>query len=153
MAKRYKRSFFSRKTKRASERHLRGGTVTVVGSNVVAYMYEASDPCTICNAVLDISMIEDNDVVRNDSMYYALVYIPEGYDVNSLSGGIANDMYNPTKNVLIAGALGQPSGVVVKRSYTSRKLASRDRIGLIVQGGAVGYEAKARWTLQFTTLH
>ena len=136
-----------------TERNIRGGDFTVIGANIVAYTYTANDPCKFCNATLDIGIMAD-DVVNKDAVYYALVYVPEGYDVNTLGyGSLSNDMYSPSKNVLIIGTIANPSSQVTKRAKVSRKMAKGDRIALIVTGGQASQPVTGRFTLQFTTVH
>ena len=64
---------------------------------------------------------------------YALVYVPEGYNVNNLTfPAVTDDMYNPTKMVIISGVCNSAGNEDHKSSRYSRKCAVGDRVALIL---------------------
>ena len=64
---------------------------------------------------------------------YALVYVPEGYNVNNLTfPAVTDDMYNPTKMVIISGVCNSAEMKIKKAQDTQGKCAVGDRVALIL---------------------
>lgn len=153
MARKYysrRRRYFRKK--QPTERSIRQGSFTSSNTSLTQYMYTATDPCKFCNCSLEIGLKVDNDPsTAQGPLWYALVYVPEGYDANPITISPVNDVYNPTKNVLIIGTLTNYGEMVTKWSKTSRKMMIGDRIALVILGGSE--YPSGSYTLQFTTVH
>ena len=63
-------------------------------------------------------------------IYYALVYVPEGYSANALFSSSAS-LYEPNQFVMQAGVMDASAGPIRIRSPISRNLNSGDSIWLI----------------------
>ena len=56
---------------------------------------------------------------------YALVYVPEGYNVNNLTfPAVTDDMYNPTKMVIISGVCNSAGNEDHKKLKILKKMCS-----------------------------
>ena len=97
-----RRSYRSKpRAKRPTDRVIRAGQAPVTNTTGTAYLWTATTPCTVTNFKLDIGEESANQYWP---VAYALVYVPEGYNVNSLTfPAVTDDMYNPTKMVIISG--------------------------------------------------
>ena len=108
----------SKKTNRQSDQ---AGQAPVTNSTGAAYIWTATTPCTVTNFKLDIGEESANQYWP---VAYALVYVPEGYNVNSLTfPALTDDMYNPTKMVIISGVCNSAGNEDHKSSRYSRKCA------------------------------
>ena len=144
------RSTYRRRSNRPSERILRGAVSGSIAPSTTetVYSYEVETPQTIMNISLDLSP-GDASVPHTP---YALVVVPEGYTANSINWpAISDDMYNPTKNVLIAGVLGPETSDMPRYVRIGRKMAHGDRIALLVYNAGVAPTA-VMYTLSFTAL-
>jgi len=140
----------NRRVSRPTDRTVRAGTNTATaGTQSTMYMYTATDPCTATRFRLDIGTITELPCV------YALVYVPEGYDVNTITYPATTvDLYNPTMNVLISGVITDNQVEDHKSSRYSRKLRIGDRIALILYNPVGNASAvTVNWELNFTTVH
>ena len=66
------------------------------------------------------------------SIYWALVYVPEGYSVNPMNGNPGASFYEPNQFVMAAGCNDPEAGPIRVRSPISRNLNSGDSIWLVV---------------------
>ena len=151
MVRYYRRRRFYRRNSRPTERTVRAGSTGDISPSqqAAAYVFTASDPCTATNFRLDTGIGSGNV----SSVVYALVYVPEGYDINNLNYPAVNDdLYNPTKCVLISGVLTDTVTEDHKFSRMSRKMAVGDRIALIYYNAGVN-SANCSFELSFTTVH
>ena len=119
--------------KRNAERRVRAGHSFVSsGLQVAAITYTADDAQTVRSIKLDVGLTTNAEGLVT-GVPYALVRVPEGYNPNSIVyPAIADDMYNPTEQVLISGVL--TDGSVEDHKYNSygRKMKAGDRMILIV---------------------
>ena len=72
------------------------------------------------------------------SLCYALVYVPDGYEPNSINvpaEGMAISMYEPNQFVISQGVVDQDSGPTRITSPLSRNLNSGDSVYLILSTG------------------
>ena len=65
-------------------------------------------------------------------LYWALVYVPQGYNPNTLNVQSASSFYEPNQNVMSCGLIDPDAGPIRIRSVISRNLNSGDSIVLIV---------------------
>lgn len=120
----------------------------------VGYLFTATDPCTATNFKLDTVAEVLGD--ETSPIAYALVYVPEGYDVNTINYPTTagtNNMYDPSKAVLIAGILSSLEQEDHKYSKYSRKLQTGDRLALIYFNSDDTATSSASFQLSFTTIH
>ena len=77
-----RRSYYRSKprAKRPTDRVIRAGQAPVTSSTGTAYLWTATTPCTVTNFKLDIGEESANQYWP---VAYALVYVPEGYNVNN----------------------------------------------------------------------
>ena len=145
-----------RRSKQPTDRSVRAGGFLVSTSQIVAYTYTATDPCKVCNLSLEIGL-DDNTDANSEKVYYAVVYVPEGYNVNTMQvTDVTQDLYNPTKNIMVVGVLTNDGGGAKKTfSRVSRKMAVGDRIALIINRVNNGstQDNTGNFVLQFTTVH
>ena len=127
----YKRRSRRRNSRRRpTERIIRAGQAPVINSTGAAYIWTADTPCTATNFRLDIGEESANTYWP---VAYALVYVPEGYSVNNLTfPALTDDLYNPTKMVIISGVCNSAGNEDHKSSRYSRKCSPGDRIALIL---------------------
>ena len=71
-------------------------------------------------------------------VYWALVYVPEGYEPNSINL-TGQGMYEPNQFVMNCGVMNVQGGPNRITSPISRNLNGGDRIYLILQASASGY--------------
>ena len=98
-----RRSYYKSKpsAKRPTDRVIRAGQAPVTNVTGTAYLWTATTPCTVTNFKLDVG---EERADQYWPVAYALVYVPEGYNVNALTfPAVTDDMYNPTKMVIISG--------------------------------------------------
>ena len=148
MYRRRKYAARARRPKRPSDRIIRAasGPVTATATSRT-FVYTATVPQTALNIKLDVGATTDEVLV------YALVYLPEGYDYNPIVWpAITDDIYNPTKNVLISGVLTDNSVEDHKTNRIGRKLATGDRIALLVRNTSASATAQFSFELSFTAL-
>ncbi len=93
-----------------------------------------------------------NTSTTDSSVYWALVYVPQGTTAGSLQTGTTS-LYEPNQFVIEAGVLDFSGGPLRIRSRLSRNLNSGDSIALLLypSGGsslAVAYVVKYAITLQ-----
>ena len=140
------------RARRPSERVIRGAHTTMPATQQAqAYVWTATDPCTVGNIRLDIGI---DGSIGVDPIPYALVYVPEGYNINNLTyPAVTDDMYNPTKSVLISGVLNNAGGDDHKFSRIGRKCSIGDRIALILLNTSASSPQSVGFELSFTTLH
>ena len=139
------------RNKRQTERIIRSNSGSVPsGNTTVAYIYEAESPVTITNWELDIlnRSTPSTTPTTANLIPYALVIVKQGYNANNITfPALSDDMYNPTKAVVISGVQSGTSEDH-KRSRYSRKLEIGDRVALLFYGGTsesqvVGYKLSA----------
>ena len=68
----------------------------------------------------------------NQSIFWVLVYVPEGYSVNHLQGTPGASFYEPNQFVMACGCNDPEAGPIRIRSPISRNLNSGDSIWLVV---------------------
>ena len=83
---------------------------------------------------LTISLSDPSDQFE---FWYALVYVPEGYQANALfpgfsTTGFTGSLYEPNQNVMSCGYIDPNAGPIRIRSNVARNLQSGDSIQLIV---------------------
>ena len=137
-----------RRAKRPSDRIIRAASGDVPATATTrSFVYTASVPQTARSIKLDVG------ATTNEPIAYALVYLPEGYDYNPIVWpAISDDLYNPTKNVLISGVLTDNSVEDHKTNRIGRKLATGDRIALLVRNTSSTATANFSFELSFTAL-
>ena len=144
---------FRRYSRRPSDRIVRAGQTGSIpaSTQVQAYFFQASEPLTATRFRLDTGAASS----ATPTGVYCLVYVPEGYDVNDITfPAVTDDLYNPTKNVLISGVLTQGETTEDhKFSSYSRKLATGDRLALVYYNTSGDTNANYFFELSFTTLH
>jgi len=120
--------------KRNAERHVRAGQSLVTpATQQTIYNFEASQACTVRSIKLDIGA---GGLSNNANIPYALVHVREGYNANTLTyPALANDLYNPTMDVLISGVITDNAVEDHKWNSIGRKLKAGDRLCLIVANG------------------
>ena len=142
----------ARKAKRPTDRVIRAGTTGPItpGTQADAYVFEADTPCTTVNFKLDCGAN-----TNSATLAYALVYVPEGYNINTINyPAVTDDLYNPTKNVLISGILTDQEMQDHKYSRIGRKMATGDRIALIFYNwNTISVSHQASFELSFTTMY
>ena len=117
-----RRSYYRSKprAKRPTDRVIRAGQAPVTSSTGTAYLWTATTPCTVTNFKLDIG---EESADQYWPVAYALVYVPEGYNVNSLTfPAVTDDMYNPTKMVIISGYATQQEMKITKAQDTQENV-------------------------------
>ena len=153
----YRRRALSRtsviRRKRPTERIVRAGVATLPSQgsapNVIGYVFTAKENGTVSNFKLENCIISMG-TGTNTTVPYAVVYVPEGYNANNLTWpAVVDDMYNPTKNVLMSGILINSENRDFKSSRYSRKVVPGDRICLIYQG-PVNNAITVGFTINFT---
>ena len=148
----YKKRRYAYKTKRPTDRIIQAGTATVpAASQVIGYVFEATDPCTATKFKLDCGLLSSTSA----GQAYALVYVPHGYNVNNIvypSVPPAN-MYEPSQNVLISGVLTNNGTEDQKYCRYGRKMRPGDRIALIFRNSSGQNPEEIGFELNFTTVH
>ena len=129
--KRYRRRY----TKRNAERAIRAGAVRlVVSTQQVAYTWTAKEACTVKSIRLDCGVSASSPSQVN--VPYVLVRVAEGYTANTMTyPALADDMYNPTDQVLISGVLTDGQSEDHKGNSIGRKMKAGDRMALIMLNG------------------
>ena len=119
--------------KRPTERFVRAGKSVVPPSvTTTGYVWTAVETGTVTNIKLDTGMDRDPATALQNAIAYALVYVPEGYNANALTfPALTDDLYNPTKNVLISGVLNSTAMEDHKFTKYSRKVVRGDRLCLL----------------------
>ena len=139
-----------RKAKRPTERIIRAGQAPVTNTTGSAYIWTADTPCTITNFKLDVGEESANTYWP---VAYALVYVPEGYNVNNLTfPAVSDDLYNPTKMVIISGVCNSSGNEDHKSSRYSRKCSPGDRIALIMISTRPSGTQPTNFELSFTVV-
>ena len=152
----YRRRNLSRnqviRRRRPTERVIRQGVATipaVSNANVVGYVFTAKENGTASNFKLE-NLIAGT-ATNSMTIPYALVYIPEGYDANTITWpAVTDDMYNPTKYALITGILFDNQVRDSKSSRYSRKMVPGDRIALLYRGTNSSVPAQCAFSINFT---
>ena len=152
----YRRRNLSRtsviRRKRPTERIIRQGVATipaVSNANVVGYVFTAKENGTASNIKLEtlIGQSADNPM----TIPYAVVYIPEGYDANTIAWpAVTDDLYNPTKYALITGILLDNQIRDNKSTRYSRKMVPGDRLALIYRGTNSSVTTQVAFSINFT---
>ena len=93
-----RRSYY--RSKPRAKKTNRQAPVTSLNGN--SLLMDSNDTLhTVTNFKLDIG---EESADQYWPVAYALVYVPEGYNVNNLTfPAVTDDMYNPTKMVIISG--------------------------------------------------
>ena len=147
-----RRSYYRSKprAKRPTERFVRAGTSAVpVGTTTTGYVWTAQETGTISNIKLDTGM--DSATGSTEAIVYAMVYVPEGYNANPLNyPALTDDLYNPTKNVLISGVLNSQDMEDHKSTRYSRKVVKGDRLCLLYRPVAASGSQTVSFELSFT---
>ena len=122
-----------KKAKRPTERIIRAAQTTVASqTTTTGYVWTCDTPSTVCQIKLDAGMDRDPCSALQNTIAYALVYVPEGYNANTLNfPALANDLYNPTKYVFISGVLNSINNEDHKYTRYGRKCSPGDRIALL----------------------
>ena len=152
MVRYYRRRRIFKRSSRPTERIVRAGSTGQIstGNQVSAYVYTATDPNTATRFKLDTGFSAST---AGGPVVYALVYVPEGYNINNIVyPAVTDDIYNPTKNVLLSGVLTDNAIEDHKSTSYSRKMAVGDRIALIYYN-ASSSQVDASFELSFTTVH
>ena len=154
----YRRRNLSRnqviRRRRPTERIVRAGVASLPSQtstppNVIGYVFTAKENGTVSNFKLENCIISMG-TGTNTTVPYAVVYVPEGYNANNLTWpAVTDDMYNPTKNVLMSGILINSENRDFKSSRYSRKVVPGDRICLIYQG-PINNPVTVGFTINFT---
>ena len=152
----YRRRNLSRtqviRRRRPTERIIRQGVANipaVPNANVVGYVFTAKENGTASNIKLEtlISTTSSNAM----TIPYAVVYIPEGYDANTIAWpAVTDDLYNPTKYALITGILFDNQVRDNKSTRYSRKMVPGDRIALIYRGTNSSATGQVAFSINFT---
>ncbi len=139
-----------KRQKRPTDRVIRAGNSSyTAGNQGTAFNYIAQVPQTATNFQLDIGAAVFGQGAGAE-VVYALVRIPEGYLANNLNyPSTTDDIYNPTKDVLISGILTSNQAEDHKFSKYSRKLAPGDQIALRILN-STGSSTRVMWELSFT---
>ena len=137
--------------KRNAERVIRGGNAIVDASSQQAvYTWTAPEACTVKSIKLDMGAASVG--VGVGVLVYALVRVPEGYDVNALTyPALTEDLYNPTELVLLSGILTDNAVEDHKWNKIGRKMKKGDRIALICASVNTG-QVVASFELSFSVL-
>ncbi len=145
--RRRSKSYGSRK--RSTERIIRAGSATVNGLTTIgAYVWTATVPGTVSQFKLDTGI---NGESINSYLAYVLVYVPEGYSWNNITyPATTDDLYNPTKNVLISGILNNVESEDHKSTRYGRKVSIGDRIALLYYNPTSSSSEQATFELNFT---
>ena len=126
--------------KRNAERHIKASNYGLQDANVTytGYVYTAESAQTVKSIKLDIGMSETGTVTfENHAIAYALVVVREGYNANSLNyPAVADDLYNPTMDVLISGVITDTTVEDHKYNMIGRKLKQGDRLCLLSRSTA-----------------
>lgn len=78
---------------------------------------------------LTVSLTTDDS---SRSLWWAVVFVPEGYSVNPLNGSTGASFYEPNQFVMAAGCNDPNAGPIRIRSPLSRNLNAGDSIWLVV---------------------
>ena len=149
MAKFFKR-YRRRYTKRNSERILRGNTVLAAATQQIAYTFVAKEACVAKSIKLDVGATGADVGVL---VPYVLVRVQEGYNANNLVyPALADDMYNPTNEVLISGILTDQTSEDHKWNMIGRKLKANDRLALIFLNGSATSASSISFEISFSIL-
>ena len=86
-------------------------------------------------------------------MYWALVYVPDGYTANSLTLTSGGDLYEPAQNIIESGSFITDSDATVYRitSRLKRNLNEGDSIRLLMRGSATGTTQYAGTATYYTS--
>jgi len=126
--------------KRNAERHIKASHYGLQDANVTytGYVYTAESAQTVKSIKLDIGMSETETVtMANHAIAYALVVVREGYNANALNyPAVADDLYNPTMDVLISGVVTDTTVEDHKYNMIGRKLKAGDRLCLLSRSTA-----------------
>ena len=152
----YRRRNLSRnqviRRRRPTERVIRQGVATipaVSNANVVGYVFTAKENGTASNFKLE-NLIASS-ATNSMTIPYALVFIPEGYDANTIAWpAVTDDVYNPTKYALITGILFDNQVRDLKSSRYSRKMVPGDRIALLYRGTNSSNTMQCAFSINFT---
>lgn len=79
-------------------------------------------------------------------IYYALVYVPEGYSANALFSS-SSSLYEPNQFVMQAGVMDSSAGPIRIRSPISRNLNSGDSIWLVF--GSVSSNMQVNYFIKY----
>ena len=74
------------------------------------------------------------NVVNVGALYWALVYVPQGYAPNNLNLTGGASMYEPNQNVMACGVFDFEGGPLRIRCPLSRNLNSGDKVYLVAAG-------------------
>ena len=82
-----------------------------------------------------LSLIDDTTTQFGSSVYWALVYVPEGYNVNGLNIGspssVPTSLYEPSQFVMNCGTSDPTAGPIRVSSRIARNLNQGDSIYLV----------------------
>ena len=144
MAKFYKRRFH--RSGARDKYSVESTTIrTTTGGQIIAGVYQATanvvpaSPTQGMRKVkhLTISLTTVDGVT---ALFWALVYVPEGYSVNPLNTNPGASLYEPNQFVLNSGIVDPSAGPIRISSPLSRNLNSGDSIWLVVGTGSTGNE-------------
>lgn len=82
-------------------------------------------------------------------VYYAIVFVPSGYEVNNIETATNASMYEPNQFVMTSGILTLGTGSNKISTPISRNLNSGDAIYLVIRSGAgsTSYQFMARYAI------
>ena len=138
--------------KRNSERIIRGGSAVVeVSPQQAVYTWTAPEACTVKSIKLDMGAV--NMTAALGAVVYALVRVPEGYNVNTLNyPALTEDLYNPTELVLLSGIITDNAVEDHKWNKIGRKMKKGDRIALVVANISSASQVTVMFELSFSVL-
>ena len=82
--------------------------------------------------VKHLTVTMSSEAEQTTGVYWALVYVPEGYNPNNLNLTGGASLYEPNQNVMACGVMDFSAGPCRVYSRLSRNLNSGDRIVLVV---------------------
>ena len=132
MPKYYKKKYYRGGKDKYSVEH-RGGSISVP-TYPTQQVTTIVPPSTLegTRKVKHLGITLSSNVTDITGMYWALVYVPEGYTANSLSVTAGSSIYEPNQNVMACGVLNFSAGPARIYSKLSRNLSSGDHIDLIL---------------------
>ena len=139
MPKYYKKKTYTKKTKYSVEQQ--AGVLTMPSAGTDVQVQVVPDTAiqgmrkvkhlTVSLAARDLANTE------NDICYWALVYVPQGTTVGTMTLTGASGMYEPNQFVMNCGVVDFSAGPCRIHCPTARNLNSGDKIVLILNGGNV----------------
>ena len=154
---RYYRSYRRpiRKTSRPTNKIIRASNATLPARTTsTGYLYTATEPLTVMGIKLDTGAVANIDTAAGVTIAYCLVHVREGYNVDNITyPALADDMYNPTNDVILSGVITDSTAEDHKYARIGRKMKPGDRLALLYFLEAATGTATVSFEINFTTLH